>query len=129
MSNDRLWLPALLYDLREAFGEETALRLARHYGGRKIYVPSRPLAEHYLARTMGVAVLAWLVSRTPGQEVLVPMATASHQKQREAEIRHYIESGADVATIVARFGIHERTVQRLRAKWLRPDGRQVSFEF
>lgn len=129
MTGDRLWLPALLFDLREAFSEDAALKLAHHYGGRRIYVPARPLADHYLARTMGIAVLEWLVARNPGQEVLVPMATASFQTQRLAEIRHYIENGADVATIVARFGVHERTVKRLRAKWAKPDDRQKTFEF
>lgn len=129
MTGERLWLPALLFDLREAFSEEVALRLARHYGGRRIYVPARPLADHYLARTMGIAVLEWLVARSPGQEILVPMASESFQKQRLAEIRHYIENGADVATIVSRFGIHERTVKRLRAKWAKPDDRQKTFLF
>ncbi len=112
----QMWLPSLLFEMRAAFDETTALQFARQYGGRRLRVPYEATVDHYIAQTFHHPLLEWLVARHRGQLIAVPMATASYERQRNAEIDYWLAAGADTDTIVRRFGVHERTVKRRRKR-------------
>lgn len=126
----RLWLASLLFDMREAFDEQTALKFAAEFGGNRLSVPKRALAEHKVTRLFGQAVMEWLVKRDGGSEITVPLANQSFARQRLAAIEEDVQNGTSTAELVKRYGIHRETVKRARRRLrARASSDQTSFDF
>lgn len=120
MSDDRLFLPALLFDMKEAFGLGKALDFAREFGGQQIYLSLPAEPEHPVAVAFGLDLLVWLIGwHKGGGALVVPMGPASshgrHQARQKALIRKLLRDGASTVTIVRAAECHERTIRRHRA--------------
>lgn len=126
----RLWLASLLFDMREAFDEPTALKFAAEFGGNRLSVPKRALADHKVAKLFGQDVMDWLVKRDGGSEITVPMANQSFARQRLAALEEDVQNGTSTAVLIKRYGIHRETVKRARRRLrARASSNQTSFDF
>jgi hypothetical protein len=113
----RLWLPALLREVADRFGEDTALTLARDLGGRFFTLPSKPRAEHPIAASAGEAVLAFLIERYGALErVTIPKGPDLERLRRLMTLRRMVAQGATANAIAAATGMHVRWVYAQRAK-------------
>ncbi len=130
MSDQRVWLPHMLFELAQAFDLALVLRFAAEFGGRRLPVPRQAHADHPVAREFGIEVLDWLVARWPGETPMVPLGPQSSYTRRIGEIRRLLQAGEDSATIVRAIGCHERTLFRHRAtlKERRQDQRQGALD-
>jgi len=112
----RLWLPALLRDVADAFGEETALRLAKALGGRYVYLPRRATADHPVARAVGVRVLRFLIGRHDElARIVIPKGPDQDRRMRMRAIAEMTAAGASVDQIAAVTGLHVRRIHQVRA--------------
>lgn len=122
--NTRPHLPNLLRRLADSLGESAALRLARSFGGRRIYVPATPDPKHSLAKILGHNLFQWLTLSHGGDHVDVPLGSlASHHKQADL-IRDLLANGLGLAEVAARAGCSTRTVRRHRRRLSPPAGLQ-----
>jgi hypothetical protein len=126
----RVWLPHVLFEMAEAFGQPVALRFAAEFGGRRLSLPQVEHPDHPVAELFGLEVLSWLIERWPGTALLIPLGPHSSYKRLIAETRRMLANGEDNATITRVVGCHERTVFRhrraLREK--KDDGLQGYFD-
>ena len=114
-----MWLPHLLFELAARFDQAMALRFGAEFGGRRLWVPSTPQPDHAVRAAFpgeaGEQLLAWLIERYAGTEILIPLgASGSAYNRRIAEIRRLAASGASSAAIAQAAGCHERTIYRHR---------------
>jgi len=108
-------LPPTLELVVNEVSEEAALRLARAFGGREVYMASNPGPDHPLTHALGKAD-AVSVSRVLGPgHVLIPFGPYSALSARKRAIREGLASGLSAREIVRRVGCCERTVRRHRA--------------
>jgi DNA-binding NarL/FixJ family response regulator len=139
---ERLWLPNLLRELRDVFGQERALKLARELGGQSLKLPVQPRPDHPIARAVGVDVLTWLIAQhARGERITIPqgpeqgVTNASEvvaaavqagispraiarqaMALRRAEVRKLIRQGFKPNEIAAATGMHERSVRTHRSE-------------
>jgi hypothetical protein len=112
---ERLPLPQILYEIREAFDEAVALRFGAEFGGRRLWLPHVASADHKVAQRVGLPVLEWLVKTFGHGELLVPLGPHSSYNSRIGQIRRLLQEGEDTGNIVRSTGCAERTVYRHRA--------------
>lgn len=112
----RQWLASLLFDMREAFDEATALKFAAEFGGNRLFIPKRALADHKITALCGQSVMDWLVERHGGTDITVPLANYSSQRQRLAALEEDVQNGVPTAELIKRYGIHLETVKRARRR-------------
>jgi DNA-binding transcriptional ArsR family regulator len=113
----RLWLPGLLRDVADAFGEETALRLARELGGRYVYLPKAADRSHPVARVVGVKVLRYLIERHDElARIVIPKGPDRDRRLRARLIAEMTAAGRTADQIAAATGLHVRTVHYWRAR-------------
>lgn len=113
----RLWLPGLLRDVADQFGEDVALKLARELGGRYVYLPKRPRADHPVARAVGIKVLRWMVGRHDElARIVIPKGPDQDRRLRARLIAEMTEAGWTTDKIAERTGLHVRTVHHWKAK-------------
>ncbi|PZO04003.1 MAG: hypothetical protein DCF29_10985 [Alphaproteobacteria bacterium] len=105
--------PELLQQVAECCGAGVALRLARTYGGREIYIPTAQSIDegHHLAISLGLASARQLADALRVGKLIVPMGPTSSPKRRAAAIRRMKSEGATNAAIAKTLGIHLRTVE------------------
>ncbi|MEC7797457.1 MAG: helix-turn-helix domain-containing protein [Pseudomonadota bacterium] len=105
--------PELLQRVAECCGAGVALRLARTYGGREIYIPTPEAIDegHHLAVALGLASARQMADVLRVGKLLVPMGPTSSPKRRAAAIRRMRSEGATNAQIAKTLGIHLRTVE------------------
>lgn len=128
----QIWLPQLLYDIAEKFGLTVALRFAAAYGGKRLYIPEKLRPDHPVSRDYGPDLLAWLIARWGGTDLMIPLGPSSSYRHRIAEIQRLLRAGEDSATIIRVIGCHERTLYRHKAalrEGARVDDRQQAFDF
>ena len=103
-------LPGVLAEIAEVAGRETAIAIARAWGGRQVHVPVR-LAETGIGRELAGAVgrdaAQAVMQRFAGESLYVPMA-------RRAVVGHLSASGMSAAAIAAQLGVSIKTVRRYR---------------
>lgn len=124
---ERLWLPALLRDIADAFGDEVALALARQWGGQYLRLPAEAEADHPIARALGVPVLRFLIDRHDRLErIVIPKGPREDARLRRRMIAEMTARGATVNEIAAATGLHVRSVHAAKAR-LRDDRQRELF--
>jgi hypothetical protein len=124
---ERLWLPALLRDVADAFGEDAALTLARGWGGQYLRLPAEADADHPIARQLGVKVLRFLIERHDKLErIVIPKGPRDDVRLRRRMIAEMTAAGRTANDIAAATGLHVRTVHAVKAK-LRDDRQRELF--
>lgn len=112
----RGYVPRLLCDIAEAFGEPAAIRLAMEFGGQRLRIPRRAHPSHVVARHCGMAMLRWLSERYGGEYLTVPTGARSARAEQAALVRRLVEEGRTVRAIVIAARVHSRTVHRARER-------------
>lgn len=75
--------PDKLMEIADIAGDEAALRLARMYGGRSVYVPGKAIEGHPLEALLGRDAFTMLVKHYGGTELRdIPLASALTNKAR-----------------------------------------------
>lgn len=127
-----LHLPNLLREVRDALGLDTALALAQHFGGLEVKLPQTPLPTHPIATRVSLELLAWLVARSGGEKVVIPLGPRHPDKlraaEREAKVRRLTAQGWSTAKIARELVMHERTVRLIRERTRGPDLQRDLFE-
>lgn len=105
--------PELLQRVAECCGAGVALRLARTYGGREIYIPTPDAIDegHHLAVSLGLASARQLAATLRTGKLMIPMGPTSSPKRRAAAIRRMKSEGRTNPQIAKALGIHLRTVE------------------
>ncbi len=97
-------------------GNELALKLARDFGGTRLYLALDPDAESPLALSVGVQAARAIGKRFGGDEIEIPMFKSRAQRRRDREMilklrgRH-----RSIAAIARMVGCSERSVYRILA--------------
>jgi DNA-binding CsgD family transcriptional regulator len=114
-------LPQVIADIAQVAGEEAAWTLAREKGGRQVYIPGRVDAGHWLAKLVGLdaaqKICIFYRAGGSGTHILIPMASAARSRE---ELAKAIAEGGSSNELAGRFGKHERTIRRHKAR-LRDD--------
>lgn len=103
-------LPQVLQDFVRLIGLAATMILVEHFGGRRLYIPVNPHAEHHLAKLIGLDNLAKL-SRVYGLEdhFDIPKAERALRHLRDQKIR--AEYGPKSASrLAAEHGLTERQI-------------------
>lgn len=103
-------------ELVEAIGLAAALKLARRFGGRRVYVPQpeRIKPEGPLAGTIGFDAVTRLAKTWRGQEIAVPKCVGYLARERARRI-HAEPAAMSIAAIAAKYDITERWAFRILA--------------
>ena len=127
---DRPWLPNLLRDMAETHGLPVALDFARRFGGRHMYLPTRPRPDHPVAQAYGLAMLEWLLTRryhAPGTRITVPLGPDQDRAQQLRALQALAARRLTADEMAAELGMHVRTVARWLARMRGEEaGRQLS---
>jgi len=120
-----LHLPNLLREVRDALGLEIALALAANFGGLEVKIPKAPSATHPIATRISPALLEWLVARSGGERLAIPLGPRHPDKLRAAEradqVRRLTAQGWSCAEIARHLVMHERSVRLIRERTRGPD--------
>lgn len=103
-------LPTLLAELAQAFGEPTALALAKLSGGRRLYVPRTPDPLHPLVKALGTEAARWLGQRFGGEFIDVPLGPTSERARRGASAQAMLAEGRSIAETAQATGLSRRAV-------------------
>ncbi len=116
-------LPGVLAEIAAATTRMTALKVAAAVGGTRVYIPTRPTEDHWLAMLVGheraTAIGAALAPAQGGLDILVPMGPLAQRLSRWRRIKEMIDSNMSKREIARAVGCHERTVQYHRNKALK----------
>lgn len=86
-------------------------------GGQQVFIPASVDADHWLAKLVGLDAARKICDRFSaggrGDDILIPMATASRKAEAYAKA---IEANLSVNQTAAAVGVHRRTVFRHFAK-------------
>lgn len=119
-----LHLPNLLREVRDALGLEMALALAQHFGGLEVKIPQKPSATHPIATRISPALLEWLVARSGGERLAIPLGPRHPDKlraaERAAQVQRLTAQGWSSAEIARSLGMHERSVRLIRERTRSP---------
>lgn len=110
------YVPGLLREIAEVFGDGRALKFALTYGGEALWVPKRPRADHRIATAVGIDMLRWLAARHGGESVIVPTGMRSVLAEQLVLVERLVRQGLPANAIVRQARVHVRTVYRTRAR-------------
>ncbi len=127
MSGKKPYLPGVLSLIAEEISEEVAIKLAKAKGGRPVYIPDAPKAQHGLSKIVGLEN-AILISTLLGKgEVVIPYGDMGGEAGRRERIKALRKQGLSGAEIAAEVDVHIRTVERVIARL--SDNRQPKLPF
>jgi Mor family transcriptional regulator len=104
---------SLLGDLALAIGAGAAARLARAYGGRRVYIPATPSARDQISRSIGLEAAVRLARLYGGLRVMIP--ADPERALRRARIVALRRKGRSVSAIARATGVSERYVYKVLA--------------
>jgi hypothetical protein len=107
------YLPAPLFFVLEAAGEEAMLRLVAACGGIRLALGRVPGPESTLARAVGLDAARSIQARCAAAHVRhfdVPLMTRTLERRRQEHILELRAAGVKVAEIARRVGMTERGV-------------------
>ncbi|MDR2504185.1 MAG: RNA helicase [Deltaproteobacteria bacterium] len=112
-------------ELEDIIGKDKAGQLCRLRGGTPLYIPVKPNADHYLARTLGLLPMRALCLKFPAQKITVPNGrkAAPHKDG----IIDRLLAGRPHASIALELGVTERYVRMIAADM--PCARQLRLPF
>jgi Mor family transcriptional regulator len=99
---------ALIDSIREAIGDEAAVKLVKEYGGRKLYVPINSCEGHSIAQLIGVQPAAALSRRFGGERIDVPF-----RAMRRNDIFILAKAGVKSTEIARRLGCSRQWVDKV----------------
>lgn len=109
-------LSGLLREVAEATSVTAALKLARAFGGTKIYIPHRLPGGHALVDAAGRDAAEHLSSNYAGEILLVPLGPEADAGRKRRAIRERLADGHSNQRIARDLNCHVRTVERERER-------------
>ncbi len=103
----------LTASLKALLGADGLVKLAEHFGGRRLYVPQTIDPDAELAQAIGEEAARKLSRRYGLAFIRVPLA-------RELRARHYRAQGLSNGQIATKLGITETGVDKIFARMSRP---------
>lgn len=98
-------------------GEAAARRLVEHLGGSRVYVPANPRpGSGLLVKAVGLEAARALAREWGNTTILVPLGVGFDQASRRRRIANMLAAGKSVQAIARDLKVHERTVERLKAR-------------
>lgn len=128
MKPDFSHLPPLLAEIAEVAGPVAAAQLAKAKGGTECYIPARAPDDHWLVQCVGREaadkVCAHFVAAIEsdsgksrhGVKILLPLGDSGTAADARRRAREALDSGASLSEAARRSGLHQRTVQNIRAR-------------
>jgi hypothetical protein len=104
----RGWPPGLV-EIASRIGAEAALKLAREYGGVRLYVPQTMRSGHPIARLIGPVAAQALCDWRPGEQLELPTLYAMRAKKAMI-----IKAEGSNRAIARSLGVSERYVRLVR---------------
>jgi len=132
VSEARVFLPGVLGDIARAAGEEAALSIAQKFGGTRVYIPSKPRADHWLCGLVGEEAAQAIGDELTGgfiggARIDLPIGPAGHQETARAKVDRMIKDGASERDIALASRYTTRGVRKRKAK-LRDDTQASLFD-
>lgn len=123
-------LPGVLGEIARVAGEDAALKVARRFGGTRVYFPAEPGPDHWLTqlvdREAALAIGEHLTGGfSGGLRIDLPVGRFGHQEGPRAKVDRMIREGASERDIALATRYTTRGVRKRKAK-LRDD-RQGDF--
>lgn len=125
-------LTGVLEEIAEAVGREAALAISEHYGGVRVSIPAKLQNDHWLIKLIGTEKATELAEyfsvgspddprRTGIRDLIVPIRKFGAISRVGVELRRLalcdLQGGEATRSTARKFGLHERTLWRWRAKW------------
>lgn len=114
------YLPAVLAEIADAAGLPAALAIADHCGGTKTHLPGRAPEGHWLVELVGREAADKICnhfrSRDGGVTLRIPLGPKGFYNQARRRAEEMIEQGKSSRAIASALGIHQRSVERYRAR-------------
>lgn len=112
----RLWLPHVLREIADKFGQGTALDFAKEHGGKILELPKKASPDHPIARQFGMDFWTWFLTKWSHGKLPIPKGPHSSHAQLRQTIRELSLSGVSAATVTNLAGCTVRTVHRYRER-------------
>lgn len=125
------YLPAILFHILEAAGEDVMLRLVASCGGTRLYLGSVPTNDSRIAQAVGLDAARLIHARLAAEHIKhidVPLMSKSLERERHKRILALRAEQVKVSDIAQQLGMTERGVYKAKAKARDniPDDRQLS---
>jgi len=118
-------LPAIMRELGERVSVDAAVAFMQSFGGRRIYVPKKPLGKSELWQHSSITARA-LSAIYPGQYIVVPLGTVLQEAEARAKRDRAIRDDPRSDSVVAHeWRLSRRYVEKIRAGVRRADDRQA----
>jgi hypothetical protein len=110
----------MLHELPRLVGEEAAMKIFEHYGGRSVVFPqyendnpqgARKFRE--LADLVGRETALVVIGAIGGQEVYMPKAVHKEREARNAAICAEYDAGKSVAQLVREYKLSDRQIESI----------------
>ncbi len=72
--------------IAEVIGDEAAHKLARDFGGTRLYIPADPCQSHPLAVSVGRGDAMAIAARFAGEELVIPMYKSRAQRRHDRDL-------------------------------------------
>ena len=109
-----------LADIARVAGDEAAAKIGRQFGGTRVYIPSKPRADHWLTQLVGQdaadAIGEELTAGIAGIRIDLPVGEFGHQRSIQAQCDAMIEAGATTRDIALTTRYTERNGFYRKAK-------------
>ena len=123
----RPWLPALLFEMAEAYGLDVALDFARAYGGQYLCLPAVVRADHPVATAFSPVLLAWLIERHARNErIVIPKGPNRDCEQFVNQLRSLLDQSKPASEIARILGRHVRTIHEWKRRLRQGDGQMLA---
>lgn len=117
-------LPALLAEIADIAGIESALAVARAKGGQEVFIASRLDSSNWLVQAVGLdkakLISQHFCSGRSRQKLSVPLGPAggylAERRRRAKLMREAVEQGASANEIAAAARVTNRTARRFRSR-------------
>src|ERR1700674_5281235 len=97
--------------LAEVIGDEAAFKLARDFGGTRVYIPADPCESHPITLSVGREDALAVAAKFAGEELVIPMYKSRARRQYDREqIVKLSKKHRSRAAIARQVGCTERTV-------------------
>lgn len=108
-------MPDLLREVADLIGTEAALRLAKRFGGRSLYIPQSPGPTSDLAACIGLEA-AQALGRCYGHEdIVLPMGRTIERLARNQALLADRARGLSVRFLSLRYDLSERRIWEILA--------------
>lgn len=109
----KLWFPHPVTQIAHRFGNLVALRFARAFGGKRIFVPPQASPDHPIAEAFGLdvhVVVVRALHQPIGDNFDFPTGAQAFAQINAAEIWLLSKRGEKREALAQRFGLHPRTI-------------------